>query len=924
MKKHVFYTLAVAALLGACSQEDFQTPAEMNGGDVKNSFEQYVGVPFEGEIGFSKGSDAQTRVGMNKELDWEWRVGDQVGLVWLNSDAISGAIQTYDAKKESKEIQKIIANKYGVDAQGNYTTYNNLVKNGDVVPYDDSYVWGLWPGNWRTFSNTRMTYTENEEWHMTDGQIYKGMYMAYFPYDETRQSTSKFTVAQDNVQTQNATTYANSADAEKTISNHIVSQKPGEGMVWISQNDGEATANGSSQYSSLVYKLAAQDVESGTADVVNIRMRPFSDILDMRILVQNGEMDEALAKLIEIQSVSVVSKENGKEVAKFPTKASFSMNEWGNDNIKNGVWGTPSQLDGPYYYTWNVKGTNRNNLKYVPGDKKTRVTTNISNEGQAANNGNWQRVQMMLLPWMHADEKTALNDKTEFSIIVYTDYGYIEIPEAEWQYRKPGSTGIIVNGYEPSQYNYVKAGTNKSLAYALSYIGQRATRYINFDASDLIYNNVDVCSTEDLITAIAKWNALGKKNGTFCVYQTSADCTFDNLIWNNTADQVVVKTQQLAAANQPDGEDLVLGSANDVILTFLANGNTLRVNSRATNVNLGGNSAIAGAADKIVFEKPVMLKSEGKLGITTDVILKNGLNTEDGSELYVSNDAAAKLTLGENSDDKTGSSTWNGDLYLYQAGNILLDRYTTVTNYGDMHINGHFLLNGGATLNNNIDPLTGAEGHVYLYAYAELNGSPAVGGVDLTKFTNNSTIHYVDMLRETAGFWNENVRKLTYGKNGTVIAEITEENQGNHAAAYLNKANEFGANLLIISNANISEGEWNNLGTLNSFKEVRLTNTTWNIFKPVSLPNATCYINGKVSLIGNNQEAQITVDRIWLETGSTLTVTNLPVKETQLTVMNNNTKLIGYDNFTKADQPIFNGDENHTVLDSEGNRLFVD
>ena len=919
MKKHVFYTLAVAALLGACSQEDFQTPAELNGENVKNSFDQYVGVPFEGEIGFSKGDDAQTRVGMDEDMEWEWRVGDQVGLVWLNSDAISGAIADYDGNDESSEVKKKIMKEYNLTAQTGFGTYNKKVQDGDVVPYDDSYVWGLWPNNWKTFSNTRMTYTEEKKWHMTDGQIYKGMYLAYFPYDKNRQATSKFTVAQNDVQTQKATTYANKADAEKTVSSHIVSSKPGEGMVWISQNDGPASADGSNQNSSLVYRLSEKNVESGRADEVNIRMRPFSDILDMRILVQKGTMDEALAKQIKIQSVVVSS---GKD-KKFPTTASFSMNEWGSDADKNGVWGTPSQLDGPYYYTWNVSGTNTNKLKYVPDDMKDKVTTKICEEGQAANNGVWQRVQMMLLPWMHADEKTALGDKTEFTITVNTDYGYIKIKEADWEYKKPGSTGIIVNGYDPSQYEKVKAGTTKSLAYVLSYIGQRATRYVTFDANDLIYNNVNVCSTEDLITAIAKWNALGKKNGNFRVYQTSADCTFDNLIWNNTVDQVVVKTQQLAAANQPDGEDLVLGTADKEILTFLANGNKLLVNSKATYVNLGGNSAIAGATDKIVFEKPVMLKSEGKLGITTDVVLENGLNTEDGSELYVSNDAAAKLTLGENTDDKTGSSTWYGDLYLYQAGNILLDRYTTVTNYGDMHINGHFLLNGAAALDNSIDPLTNAEGHVYLYAYADLNGSPAVGGVNVTKFTNNSTIHYVDMLRETAGFWNENVRKLTYKNDGTVIAEITEENQDNHAAAYLNKANEFGANLLIISNANISKGEWNNLGTLDSFEEVRLTNTTWNIFKPVNLPNATCHIDGEVEIIGNNQEAEITIHQFVLKVGSTLTATNIPVVETELTEMYNNTTLKGYDNFAKANvQPIFKGDQNHTVLDSEGNRLF--
>lgn len=920
MKKHVFYTLAVAALLGACSQDDFQTPVEIVGGNAGNGFEQYVGVPFEGDINFSKGDDADTRMGLNDELGWKWEKDDQVGLVWTNSGAISTALAAYDTKYESAEVKARIAKDYKLDP-ADLSAYVKGVQNGTYIPYDDSYVWNEWPTNWQTYSNTRMTY-DGTKWHMTDGQVYKGVYLAYYPFDATRQATSKFTVMQDAVQKQNATTYASNAEAKNTISNHILSTVPGEGMVWISQNDGEANQEGSTQHSSFLYTLAEQDTESGTSQKVNIKMRPFSDILDLRIKIENNDskVDATVAKEIRIKDVTLMAKDvSNKPADVLPTTASFNMSQWGSATVRNGVYGMPSQLDGPYYYTWQVAGDQA--LKYAPADMVSEFTNDIQNE--AANNGVEQRVQIMLLPWNTASQTDALAYTTNFWVRVNTDYGYVDIAEDYWTYSKPADSGLIVNPDGTPGPNCVQPNSTKSLAYALSYIGQRATRYINFNASQLNYNNVDVCSTEDLITAIAKWNALGKKNGTFRVYQTSADCTFDNLIWNNTADQVVVKTQQLAAANQPDGEDLVLGSANDVILTFLANGNTLKVNSKATYVNLGGNSAIAGATDKIVFEKPVMLKSEGKLGITTNVTLKQGLNTEDGSALYVSNSAAAQLTLGDNEDATTGSSTWYGDLYLYQAGNILLDRYTTVTNYGDMHINGHFLLNGAANLNNNIDPVTNAEGHVYLYAYADLNGSPAVGGVNVTKFTNNSTIHYVDMLRETAGFWNSNVAKLTYTNNKTVIAEITDENQANHAAAYLNKANEFGANVLLISNATISQGEWNNLGTLDSFEKVQLTNTTWNIFKAVSMPNAICYINDEVEIIGNNQEAKIAVEQFVLNASSTLTATNIPVQESELTVMYNNTTLKGYEQFSKnSEQPTFIGDKNHTVLNSDGERLF--
>lgn len=914
MKKHLFYTLAVAALLGACSQDDFQVPVNAGEEGLKNDFAQYVGVPYEGEIGFSKGDDAQTRMVLDEDLTFQWQKDDMVGLVWMNSNAISNGFTYYDASKESVEVGNRIKEEYGEDKVDSYVAG---VKSGDIIPYDDSYVWGLWPTDWKTFSNTRMTY-DGTAWHMTDGQVYKGMYMAYFPFDKSRQSTSKFTVKQNAEQAQNATTYANAEEASTTIANHILSTEPGKGLVWISQNDGEVSSNGATQHSSFLYKLAAQDVESGTANRINIRMRPFSDIFDLRINIHAGTMDAAVAKNIKVTSVELKAQnEQGKEVDKFPTEASFSMNAWGSNNNPNGVYGTPSQLDGPYYYTWNVSGTD-NATKYVPAGLTSKVETTINNP--AANNGTQQRVQIMLLPWNYANAGAALGEETKFVVRVNTDYGYIDLPEnTDWYYRKPGDTGLVVNPKnDPEAFGSVSDIATKALAYTLSYIGQRATRYVSFDASDLYYNSIDVCNTESLIEAITKWNQLGKKNGTFYVRQTK-DCTFENLIWNNTSDNVVVKTQEMAAANQPDSEDIVLGAANEAIVTFLANGNTLNVYAYDGSVNLGGNSAIA--AGNIDFISPVMLEEGGKLGITTDIKLEKGLNTETGSELYVSNESAAKLTLGEKEDATTGSSTWYGDLYLYQAGNILLDRYTTVDNYGTMHINGHFLLNGGAKLNNNVDATTEAEGDVRLYAYAELNGSQDVKGITVTQFNNNSTIHYVDMLRPEVGFWGSNP-KLTYANNGTVIAEITQENQANHAAAYLNAANDFGATVLLIKNATISKGEWNNLSALDSFKKVTLTDATWNVFKAINLENAECQINGKVSIIGKNREASFKVYQFILNAGSKLTVDNIPVEESELTIMNNNTTLNGYDNFSISHQPMFNGNGKHLVYNSEGKLLF--
>ena len=95
------------------------------------------------------------------------------------------------------------------------------------------------------------------------------------------------------------------------------------------------------------------------------------------------------------------------------------------------------------------------------------------------------------------------------------------------------------------------------------------------------------------------------------------------------------------------------------------------------------------------------------------------------------------------------------------------------------------------------------------------------------------------------------------------------------------------------------------------------------MFKAINLEYAECQINGKVSIIGHNQEASFTIERFILNAGSNLTVDDIPVHEASLTWMYNNTTLRGYDNFDKSiEQPEFMGNGKHLVYDSEGTLLF--
>lgn len=908
-RKHLFYSLALAAVFGACTQDDFVASVSTSE-TVSNDFSQYVGVPFEGDVTFTRVDDVQTRIGLDDELDWTWVEGDKVGLVWLNSDAISYSISNYDYSLETDE--DVVSAIEAYDEVNGYGAYHQAIANGDITPEDGSYVWGLWPSSWKTFSNTLMTYETvdgSQEWHMTDGNIYKGMYIAYFPYQSDRQSTSKFTVTQNALQEQNATTYASNAEAASTIANHIISTEPGVGMVWISQNDGEATTTG--QNSSFVYKLAEQDTESGTADVVNILMRPFSDILDLRILVGAGDVDADVANSIQIESVDLIAS-----TETFATKASFDFSCWGNNQDNNGVWAIETQLDGPNYFTYDIAGTSVSG-KYTEEDLVETLTNSI--QSPAPNNGQQQRVQLMMLPMYTQNQATALAMTTPtYMVRINTDYGYIDIPEivenGGWRYTTTPTTGLVINSNNVDENTaFVSSRTDgsKNLNYIRTVIGQRATRYITFDASDLTYDYVDVCSTEDLIEAITKWNNLGKKDGTFTVNVESADCSFDNLVWSATADEISVKTQTLTEENQLPEESISLGTADEAIQKFIANGNTLVINSNDA-INIGGTSAIGDSSDKLVFSNKINVT--GTLGIATDVTLTNGMDIAENGTVIISDSSDASLWVGDDSARETNavSSTWNGALYLYQDGTLTLGRHAKVTNNGEVHVNGNFILKGAASFIN--------EGDVYLYANAAVEDENA--GTRST-FTNNSTIYYVDVIKSFDA-------EIDYTNNGKVVASIIGKELSNHKNDYLKEANDFGANTLIIQGVAITS-EWNNTGELSNFEDVQLNGyIEWNIYNAINIPNATVTVSSTVYLISNGRNAAITCKNVVLaanaqlhvEVSEAATSGDMSITCDSVT-MYNNTYLYGYDYFSCYEtQPAFEGTGVHRIYDSEGNAMF--
>lgn len=916
-KKHLLYSMALVASLAACSQDELVSSVNPGNETVTNDFAQYVGVPFEGKISFGNGNGVDTRMTMDDDLSFQWKEGDKVGLVWMNYDAISNAISKYALSLETQDaldalskakIVKYDANNMNDKNGCTYSAYEyqTAIQNGTEIPVDGSYVWNKWPSSWKTASNTRMTY-DGSSWFMTDGQVYKGMYLAYYPFDASRQSVSRFTVKQDAEQAQNATTYTSNADAVKTISNHILSTEPGVGMVWISRNIGDYTPGSGNnlQHSSFLYELTDQNTESGTSQEVNIQMYPFSNILDLRIAVDKGLLDEAVARKIEITSVELKA---ASEV--FPTTGAFQMNYWGRDNLRNGVWGYAGTLSGdPTLFTWNVAGTSKD--KYIEDGLVNKVTNTI--QQPAPNNGAEQRVQLLLLPKYSESQNTALDVNNTYTLRINTDYGYIDIKEADtrfpWQYRKNSTSGLWINPSD-REANFESVGEGdktKKLDYVLTLIGERATRYINFDADRLTYNSIDVSNTEELVEAIEKWNELGK-SGNFTVNLTAGG-TLENLIWSDKSEAVTLDTYQLEADNQPKGKTITLGTAAEAIQKFLADGNNkLTISSRDNDINLAGTCAIDN--DRIAFSKTVAM--DGTLGVTDEAAFSKGLNTSATSKVYVANENDAVLTV-------QSSSTWEGETWIYQAGEVGMAEYgAKITNLGTLHINGAFTVGTNSASSctfTNADENGNEKGIVRLYAYANVTGAN-----NSTQFINNSRIDYVDVVttfnKTTTGYKN-------YGK---VYAEINAANTANHRDSYLTNANTFGATDLIITDVEISGSEWNNMGTTNlgSFKNVQLKGkVTWNSFKGIMLKNAVFTVNGAAKFIGNNQAAALTLKQFVLSAGAQLQVTDMSVAETKLTVMNNNTSLTGYDNFSKVDQqPSFVGTGYHNIFDEEGNAMF--
>lgn len=849
--KHLFYTLALSAAFAACSQEEIVNAPVNQLAD--SSFANYSGEVFEGNITFTKDGEAvDSRMAIENGTP-SWADGDKVGLVWTNAEA-------------------------GIWDKAEARVNNN--------------PWTAWPTTNKIFSNTRMTYDANtKDFFMTDGQVFKGMYFAYYPFNEEIQSVQQFKVAQSNVQEQtNITT--------ETL-NQVATD-----LVWMSQRyeDNEEVMTPAT----FLYPLTEDNVESGVAKNVNIRMKPFSNILDARFLVVD-EKDAANTsvdpKEVVVKKVILGTRLDGAGAAEsqvfggladIPTVAAFALNEW--QGLNGSDFGIPSSgqsgLDGRKL-TVNSVNEPANGF-YVGESKVGAVTVSIANE--AANAGKTQRVNFMFLP-----HKNSGYEKQVYEIKVLTDYGWAVIPETEWMKTATNQGGLYVNpNAQPGQVGLTPSYQLKNLT---DRIGMQAVRYFNLDIADLVYNDIEVSNMEELTAALKKWNDLAE-DGEFRVIVTKEN-NFENFDWSSE-------------------------SSNEEIREFIADEDVLVVMGKP--MNLSGTTTLNDVAhDDCEGHLEITVgvtQTEGEMNVLADEDLPY-LTVEAGAALNVEEDAT--LTTDDNANLR-GEAVIDGTLKQILP-------YASVTNSGTLTVNGTIDAQTFATLNNSTAAVA-STGKIKAAGYVNIVGgeleiaqngvveaenmviSPTVypgpteypalvktnGIINVAgKLENNAKgVFRIKTFSETnvnefknAGkiYYDEQGKKFKYTNvdGGKSIATIQSgDNAANTLADYIINANEFKCTDLVINpNDHLTTGQWDN--SLNDknfgFKTVVMNDgVTIQFNKNLNMSKATVEIPADATVEwkkGDNLNTpEFTIYKLAVNSGSTLNVSDIYVVNAKKTDVN--------------------------------------
>lgn len=788
--KHLFYTLALSAAFAACSQEEVvNAPANQL---ASNSFASYSGEVYNGTISFTKeGEDVDSRMSIVGGTP-SWADGDKVGLVWTNADAA-------------------IDGKQGTTGS----------------------IWTAWPGTNKIFSNTRMTYdATTKDFFMTDGQVFKGMYFAYYPFNEEIQSVQQFKVSQSNVQKQtNSTT--------ETL-NQVATD-----LVWMSQRyeDNEEVMTSAT----FLYPLTEDNVESGVATNVNIRMKPFSNILDARFLVVDKKADAATSldpKEVIVKEVILGTRLDGAGTAEaqlfggladIPTVAAFDLSQW--QGLSGSDFGIPSSgqsgLDGRKLTVNSVNGTTGH---YAGEEKVGAVSVTFADE--KANAGKTQRVNFMFLP--HKNYGNEKQVKQVYEIKVVTDYGYAIIPETAWMKTATNQGGLYVN--PNAQDGQVSLTPSYQLKNLTDRIGMQAVRYFNLDIADLIYNDLWVGSTEELCEVLGKWNALGE-SGELRVF-VKQENNFTDFDW-------------CSASKYPEIVEFLADANNDLII---------KQGVPKYEMNLTGETHIEDTADdQLHIETPVE-QEDGKMTIEgTETI--NGLDIDEDAELLI----PAGATLNSNVVNLEGTTlietdgTLKSGMMVQNSGKVNIEQNGAITIEGTIA----WLMNTGEIVTNGdiTAPLIENQGDFRIKTHSN---------TDADKFTNKGNVYYDE----------QGVCSKITNDGGRIIATILEGAAANTLADYIIAANAFKCTDLVINkNDFFTTGQWDNSlynKDLAAFKNVEMKNGVEIVFtKGLKMKNATVTIAEDAVVTwskGTNVETPVfTIKDVVVDKGATLNVSEISV-----------------------------------------------
>lgn len=607
-------------------------------------------------------------------------------------------------------------------------------------------------------SNTRMTCSDADKsiFMMQDGQVMEGQYFAYYPYSDRYKVDGKFGLSVDEVQHQASTDLADPT----SVLSYVV-----EKMPWVSRRvdwDSEKT----DKNATYIYPL--ENKEAGMSKAINMEMFRFANMLDTRISFQTGTVTSIRPEDVKIESVElkVVADYQEWPTNMIATSGLFNMSKLKRNN--GGVYdefGIPF-VSGNDKYKLPVVGEGQDGL-FVNEDKVTSITTVIDNPVADANG----RVNFLLMPYT-VQNTYFTKEYYKLALVIHTNYGVVTVDENDW-YRSKASdpTGMLVLGPDAAASEKFTKISDEAHFYAGGWAartGAFCTRFIGVNVDDLAFETSCIKTQDDLIAAIERINS-----------REVTEKTFDLCIDGDDANNVLDLT---------DFDWSAESTTDDAISTFIAAGNTLRLNEHAdkqVTIRFNGDNKI-GAGQLTNRSNKIDMEVAKNSILSVDAAFTTGIfTTGEGSILNVN---GVKLS--------TTAATLNGttNINVVEATAGELNIANRSVNNGTMEVKGILSFKGNAAVSN--------AGIINLYYTAQLTG---VQGQAAT-LNNSNVINYY----YAKGTEKKNVTIANIDE-GQFIAEyndgIVPGSDNARMVDFMKAANTYGVTHYVISKASEANTE---------------------------------------------------------------------------------------------------------------------